>query len=221
MKNLRPFGLWLALAALLALGCQTVTRLYAPPTPTLPPPPQPTAPLPAATRAGSRATATPLALPTLPSDSAVPLLGTPAEAQKALADSSSIFLEMLAPESYTDAELAEMNRTFSFTIVLGQEQPLLWQYGWCATTQAILKQNLQLMSVAFEMNGAPVPEDQSYAYDSQSSGNLECHSYVALVYNWPKGKTSLQTTVTFDAKLNDGMSDYGPGQQTFAYTVTR
>ncbi len=220
MKPLRPFGLFLALAAWLALSCQTVTRLVTSPTP----PPVPGGPTLAAPRPSGHATATPPAasVPTFPpSDAAVPLLGTPAESQKALSDPSASFLEALAKEQYSGNDFNQMNRTFPFTIPLAQEQTLLWRDGWCATTQAILSDNLQHIAVAFEMDGAPVDLSQFYAYDSQRADQLACHSYVAAVYNWPKGKTVLQSTVTFAAAINDGLNDYPAGNQVFVYTITR
>ena len=223
MKNLRSLGLVLSALALLSLSCQTVTSMFSPSTPTAARArPAATAGVkPAATSPGNP-TATPRAVsPTSAPGANAPTIGTLAESQQAYNDGSIKYLEELAAEQYSSADLQQMDKTFPYTLQLAQEQPLLWQFGWCATTPAILKQNLALISYTFSINGAPVEISQFYAYDSQSSDQLECHSYVAVLAHWPKGKTTLQTIVTFDGKLNDGVSDYPAGRQTFVYTVNR
>ena len=228
MKNFRPLGILLSVLALQVVSCQTVMRLVGPATP-VPPPVR--APASTATPRGSAPTSTPRGpAPTAGPATAVPssntpTLGTLAESKQALADHPDSVLEALANEQYSSAQMEQMNRTFVYTIDLSAEQPVLWEYGWCATTQAILQQNLQNMSVAFALNDQPIPISQFYAYDSQSAGTsnstLECHSYVAMLSHWPQGATTLQTVVTFSTKINDGISDYAPGKQTFAYTVTK
>ncbi len=44
------------------------------------------------------------------------------------------------------------------------------------------------------------------------------NSYVALS-NWPVGKHHIVTTATFTSKINDGTSDYAPGDYVLDYTV--
>jgi hypothetical protein len=218
MKPTRTLGLGLSLLVLLALSCQTVTGLVTG---------KPTAtsnrPKPAST-----AVPPPSRIVTAPpsANGQAPSLGTLAETKAALASQPNNVLEALASERYTPAEMAQMNQTFPFTIALGGDEPVLWEYGWCATTAAVLKANLQHVTPQFSMNGAPVGMDQFYAFDSQSTDSqtntpLQCHSYAVLVSHWPAGETKLQTVVTFNAKINDGLGDYPPGTQTFEYTVTR
>jgi hypothetical protein len=219
MKPTRTLGLGLSLLVLLALSCQTVTGLVkgkAAATPSRPNPASTAVP----PRPGRTITAPPSA------NAKVPNLGTLAETKAALAAQPTNVLEALASERYTAEELAQMNQTFPFTIKLGGDEPVLWEYGWCATTAAILKDNLQHITPQFSMNGAPVDMNQFYAFDSQSADSqtntaLQCHSYAVLVSHWPQGDTELQTLVTFNAKINDGLADYPSGTQTFVYTVTR
>jgi hypothetical protein len=89
-----------------------------------------------------------------------------------------------------------------------------------------LADNLQHITPTFSVNSVPVDVSRFYAFDSQSTDSqtnqtVQCHSYAVVVSQWPQGQTNLETVVTFDAKLNDGMNDYQPGTQTFDYTVTR
>jgi hypothetical protein len=212
MKHRRALGLWLSLLVLLTLSCQTVTGLG-----------KPKAARPASTEAPqSGRTIT----PPPGSNANAPVLGTQAETKAALATQPQDTLEALAAENYPPDALAQMNKTFPFTIALPQDQPVLWQYGWCATTRAILEDNLKHLTPKFFMNTLPVDISRFYTFDSQSTDpqsntTLQCHSYAVLVSHWPKGETRLQTIVTFDAQINDGIGDYQPGSQTFAYAVTR
>jgi hypothetical protein len=212
--------LGLGLLTLTALACNAVTSLVsrAPSVVTATPPPaQPTArptelPSPAAS-----------ATPSLQQPLAIeggPVIGTRRETSIALLRQTSI-LEMLAREDYTSDELAEVGRAFTYTVALEEEAQLLWVFGWCATTAAILEANFQDMQLDFVANDTPVPVDQFEVTSGQSADNLECRYYVATVYDWPEGTTTLQTRLTFLEEVNDGLSAYPPGTQTFVYTVTR
>jgi len=149
-----------------------------------------------------------------------PVIGTRRETRIALLRQTTI-LGALAKEQYTSDDLAEVGRTFTYTVALGNEDALLWTFGWCATTAAMLEENLAHIRLDFTANSTAVPLDQFEVADAQSADNMECRSYVATVYDWPEGTTTLQTTVTFLEEVNDGLSDYPPGAQTFIYTVIR
>ena len=150
-----------------------------------------------------------------------PTIGSPRETRVAIEGSAEIphILEQLAPEQYTSDELEKVGGTFTYTIVLTQSESLLWLFGWCATSRAVVNQNLQDIDFKFSVNGAAIDIQQFHAFDGQSGG-LPCHSYVALIYDWPSGDTTLQVIVTFLKTVNDGLSDYSPGTQTFVYKVT-
>jgi C-terminal processing protease CtpA/Prc len=128
-------------------------------------------------------------------------------------------LENKASENYSQADLAQMDRTFAFTINLTASEPLGWAWGWCATSQAILDDNFRHIQVNFKLNDKDVPLSAFITQDNQSGGNY-CRSYYAGVTDFPQGATKLITTITFDAPINDGMADYKAGRQIFEYTVT-
>lgn len=147
-----------------------------------------------------------------------PILGTVASTKKALKANSQL-LEAVAKEKYSADELAQMDKTFAYTVTLDKDQRLMWGWGWCANSAATLADNYQHIKVAFSVNGKAI--DQAQFYVAQQSGNgLFCKSYYTVAYHWPSGATHVQTVVTFDAKINDGTADYPAGKQTFEYTVT-
>ncbi len=147
-----------------------------------------------------------------------PTLGSPASTKAALL-ANTPFLEQPAQEQYSADDLAEVGATFTYTVALDQDARLMWGYGWCATTQEILNQNYEHMKVEFAVNGQPVELDKFYADENENNG-LFCKSFYVVVFRWPGGETKLQTVVTFEEKINDGVGDYEAGTQTFDYTVT-
>ncbi len=239
MRLMRRLGLCLGCLALLTLSCQAVTSLVAPQATMTPPRQAPivATPTPAgeaelgATSTPARAApteaplASPTAVPSAGSAQSTPTLGTANETKTAIQSSSANVLEQLAAELYTPEDFLQMDKTFQYTVDLTSDEPALWSYGWCATTSAILQDNLNHIKPRFLMNGIPVAISRFLAVsnqttDSQSGQTLQCQSFVVLVSHWPQGTTRLQTIATFDTLVNDGLSDYPAGTQTFDYTVT-
>ncbi len=220
MRNSR-WTLLVGILALPLLACSTVSSLLDRAQPTATPTPAPVAQPTSLPTESSPPSAS--ATPSIQQPFVVeggPAVGTRRETGIALLRRTSI-LEALAREQYTSDDLAEVGRTFTYTVALGGEDQLLWLFGWCATTTAKLEENLRDMQLDFAVNGTPVPLDQFEVMGGQSADNLECRYYVATVYDWPEGTTTLQTMVTFLEKVNDGLSDYPPGTQTFVYAVMR
>jgi hypothetical protein len=147
-----------------------------------------------------------------------PVVGSQQETRTAIEEQIRV-LEQLAGERYSEAELTRVGQTFPFTVRLEENQPVIWTYGWCTTTQAILEQNLARMTLEFSVNGAPVDLGQFHVLDRQSS-SLACRFYAAVVYDWPTGTTTLESRITYTEPINDGFFDYPEGVQTFVYTVT-
>lgn len=203
--------------ALTVLACQTVTvlpeRLFgrASPTPSAPPAVAPNA---AATPDVDDSGDTPLTI------GAGPTLGTIRETRVAMAESVED-LEGLADEGYSSEELNTVGARLSYTVRLDQaDTPVLWGYGWCATTRTILDDNLATMQVEFTLNGEPVDLARFDIADYVSPDGLECRSFVVVVYDWPADPTTLETRITFTEPIDDGMAEYSAGDQVFTYTVT-
>lgn len=238
MRLMRRPALCLAFLALLTLSCQAVTGLVAPEATAIPPAEPVVAPTltlgesamaPTLTPARAAPTEAPLASPTpVPSTSAelsTPTLGSVKDTQNAIQASSANLLERLAAEQYSAEDFLQMDKTFAYTIDLTTDEPALWSYGWCATTSAILQDNLKHITPQFLMDDIPVAISRFYAFDSQTTDSqsgktLRCRSYAVLISHWPQGTTKLQTIATFDTLVNDGLNDYPAGTQTFDYTVS-
>jgi len=119
------------------------------------------------------------------------------------------------------AELAQMDKIFPYTLALdSKRERLLWAWGWCATSTAILNENYKHIQLEFSINGEAVDPASFYEFQQQGGG-LFCKSYYIVVYNWPSGETKLQTVVTFDAPINDGINaaDFPQGVHEYKYIV--
>jgi hypothetical protein len=168
------------------------------------------------TRAASSATAS--------GDSKIgkgPIVASAQTAQDIIEKDSDIqLLEELAKESYNTDDLSQAGKTYTFTITINKEQNLVMLNGWCATTQAILRDNFKHIQMEFSVNGTPIDDKMILVSEREDGGGLYCRSYFVVLYGWPKGKTELQVAVTFDAKINDGMGDYAKGTHYYKYIVT-
>jgi C-terminal processing protease CtpA/Prc len=149
--------------------------------------------------------------------SAPPQIGDAAAVNDALTNNDKQ-LEELAKERYSQDELAQMDRTFTYTIALNQSQDLFWAWGWCAADQETLDQNLGNIQLDFSLAGNAVPLDQ-FQQVSYTSGGQTCIAYITVLSDWQAGENYLSTTVTITAPINDGSADYPAGKQIFEYIV--
>jgi hypothetical protein len=97
--------------------------------------------------------------------------------------------------------------------------PLVWLYGWCTTTQAILEENFRSIQLEFTLNERVVPLGNFAIVDVTREDGSPCRDYVALVENWPVGEHHLESRVNFTQPINDGWDLYPAGTHTYQYIV--
>ncbi len=129
------------------------------------------------------------------------------------------YLQALAKEQYSDADSAKPG-TLTYTVNITDDLPVYFVYGWCAVDEATLKQNFEHINVKLYFNSDELGKDvvQNLSYKTQD--NLTCLDFGVLMSDWTDGEYKLKAVATFDEKLNDGMSDYEPGDYIFEYNVT-
>ena len=129
------------------------------------------------------------------------------------------YLEAYAQEQYLPEELSQAGHTYTFTVKVDQDTVVLWGTNWCTTTPELLQSNWDHIQLAFTVNGAAIPLEQ-FGVLAVQDGTMYCQQVLTTVKDWPAGVTELETQVTFDAPLNDGLSDYPAGTHSYHYTVT-
>lgn len=147
------------------------------------------------------------------------LIGSVEDVQKAV-DANVQFLESKAPEQYKPEELSQAGKTYTYTIALDKEEPLLMQTNWCTSSADILQQNMDHIHLRFTADDTVIDPSHVATFQARS-GDLYCQYFLVLLSNWPQGKTGLSIDLNFDAQINDGMSDYPKGTHTYQYTVTK
>jgi hypothetical protein len=150
----------------------------------------------------------------------MPTMETDANAAvKILSGKDWHYLQALAKEQYTDTDYSKPG-TLTYTVNITDNLPVYFNYGWCAKDDATLQQNLQHITVKLYFNGNELGKDvvQNLAY--KSADNMSCADFGVLTSNWTDGEYKLKAVATFDQKLNDGISDYEPGDYIFEYNVT-
>jgi len=97
---------------------------------------------------------------------------------------------------------------------------VLWSYGWCATSRAILRDNLDKMVIEFFVNGTPAPIEQFHVSDYETD-DWQCRGFLAVIDDWPAGTTvELETRITYTEAINDGRFDFPAGEKRLVYRVT-
>jgi hypothetical protein len=129
------------------------------------------------------------------------------------------YLQALAKEQYSDADSAKPG-TLTYTVNVTENLPVYFVYGWCAVDDKTLQANLEHIKVKLYFNNEELGKDvvQHLAYKTQN--NMSCLDYGVLMSDWPNGEYKLKAVATFDQKINDGISDYAPGDYIFEYNVT-
>lgn len=150
--------------------------------------------------------------------SAGPIFGTPLEAKNAL-HSGAKMLEELAEESYNEKEFV-VGQVYTYTIHLDQEEDILWNFGYLATNEVLLSDNLQHIEFKNYLNDAIVDNSKFYTF-TFTNGNETAQISDVLLRHWPTGTTTLKSLVIFKELVNNGERDYSAGVITFIYKVIR
>jgi len=146
----------------------------------------------------------------------VPRIGSRLESEGAL-EAGVLWLTELADESYDVTSQA--GETYTYTVYLDRSRDVMWVYGWCATTEELLGQNWDNITLAFTMNGEDVPPD-TFAMLEHGLEDQECRLYYALVTDWPVGEHVLITEITFETELDDGTDIYPAGTHYYKHIVS-
>lgn len=129
------------------------------------------------------------------------------------------YLDALAKEQYSQEDLAKPG-TLAYTVTITDNQPVYFTYGWCAKDETILQQNFQHIDVKLYINGEELGKDVVHQLTYTSQDQLACLDHGVLTSDWANGTYELKAVATFDQKINDGLSDYAPGDYVLDYKVT-
>jgi len=155
-------------------------------------------------------------IPTVP----MPVMEKDADAHlEKLKGTDWVYLQALAEEKYTEADFAKPG-TLTFTVKITNDKPTYFDYGWCTTTEEILKQNFEHITVSLYFNEQELGTDVVHPVSYTRTDGLVCLDFGVLMSDWPAGNYKLESAVTFDEKINDGLDDYEAGDYIHQYNVT-
>ncbi|MCI0554677.1 MAG: hypothetical protein L0287_27330 [Anaerolineae bacterium] len=130
-----------------------------------------------------------------------------------------VYLQSLAKEQYTEADFAKPG-TLTFTVNITDDKPTYFNYGWCTTTEEILKQNFEHIQIKLYFNDKELGSDVVHPITFTRPDGLLCLDFGVMMSDWPNGKYNLEAVATFNEKINDGLADYEAGDYIFIYDVT-
>ncbi len=165
-------------------------------------------------QAGIGAVLQPLGAGIVPSGS--PSVMSISESQEGLA-SGTPFLEDLARESY-DAATFSQPGIATYTVPLEDTKSVIWSYVWCAADSATLAKNFESILLKFTLNDKEIPLDSFENLEVETGGRI-CRLIYTTLADWPAGEHKLVTSVMFLDTLNDGQTDFAPGEYRLEYTV--
>jgi hypothetical protein len=128
-------------------------------------------------------------------------------------------LEAFVQERYTKEDFSKPG-TLTFTVRVPNDKPIFFSYGWCTTTEEILRQNFEHINVKLSINGDELGSDVIHPISFTRPDGLLCLNYGVLMTEWPAGEYDLEAAANFDEKINDGLADYEAGDYVFQYNVT-
>jgi len=128
-------------------------------------------------------------------------------------------LDVLASEQYTEEDTSKPG-TLVFTVRITDDKPIYFNFGWCTTTEEILNQNFQHISVKLYFNGNELGSDVIHPLTLTRADGLVCFDYGVLMSEWVAGEYKLEAIATFEEKINDGLADYAAGDYVYQYNVT-
>jgi hypothetical protein len=150
----------------------------------------------------------------------MPVMETNAEKViEALNSGSYVELGAFAQERYTEEDVARPG-TLTFTVTIPNDQPIYFSWGWCTTTEEILRQNFEHININLSINGGELGTDVIHPVSFTRPDGLVCLDYGVLATEWPAGQYQVETAANFDQKINDGLADYEAGDYIFQYDVT-
>lgn len=147
--------------------------------------------------------------------SAPPKVVAAADAESAFAAGES-FLWDIAREQYNE-EVFEP-RLQTYTVPLAKSETVIWAYAWCAANQDMLEKNFKQIKLTFNLNGRDISQDQLAVYDTESGGN-KCRLVYTALSDFKPGEHHAILTAVFTGTVNDGMSDYAPGEYVDDYAI--
>lgn len=130
-----------------------------------------------------------------------------------------VSLQSLVVEQYTEEEISRPG-ILSYTATIPTDVPVYFNYGWCATSEDILRQNFEHIKIVLTINDIALGNSEVHFLSYSLTNGLVCTDVGTLLSDWSAGTYHLSTSVTFDETINDGMSDYGAGDYISEFTVT-
>jgi len=130
-----------------------------------------------------------------------------------------VALQSLAPETYTEEDFA-IPGTLTFTAEVTNEKPVYFNYGWCTKDEPTLRQNFEHITVEIYFNEGKLGNDVVHPISYTLADGQNCLDFGILLSEWPAGEYLMKAVVNFDEKINDGFSDYDPGDYIYEYTIT-
>jgi hypothetical protein len=104
-------------------------------------------------------------------------------------------------------DLGTENPPKTWVVNISANTPVMISQGWCATTQAILQQNLPNLQIKIFLDGDEVTGSLPWLSWTNNKG-WSCRSHRAVIRSWPIGRYNIIYQIILSQRINDGEKDY-------------
>jgi carboxyl-terminal processing protease len=148
-----------------------------------------------------------------------PTMGSVTESEAAL-QSETNWLDDLAQEEYSEDELSQAGRVYTYTVPMYNSEDIIWAYAWCTADEESFEDNWSKIELELSINGELVQLEDFAELEGVFSGN-HCRLYYTVLKDWVVGEHIITTKVTFTGPINDGIvvEDFPAGTHIFEYHV--
>jgi len=141
-------------------------------------------------------------------------------------ETSSLNLDSYNPNKHSDypsledmaSEKQESDGVRQFEVTVSPDEGAIISIGWCTTTEEILNENLEQMTMTILVDNIEISLDDLYPYKSVES-EMACQSYFGVFDEWSPGEHVIERYHIYDVVVNDGWDDYPPGKYGSLFKV--
>ncbi|MEI8133273.1 MAG: zinc ribbon domain-containing protein, partial [Leptolinea sp.] len=140
-------------------------------------------------------------------------------ARSKIDDDQIIWLGKIANESNVIDETNADGKLRNYRASLDNSSNLAISEGWCAKDLATLTQNLTQIENVVIIDGKEIDKTNMVFYDYVNDTGWSCQETDVVVSKWSLGDHKVIKKMVFKTKINDGETDFNPGEMGGIYIV--
>lgn len=110
--------------------------------------------------------------------------------------------------------------SYTNTVTISGQKPILFQMYWCAINQQTLEENIKHIRYELYIDGTLVREGLKHSDRAGCLGGGYGSYYEGVLPEWQPGEHTFIWVEHIDQKIHDGWQNYEPGEYRMIFNVT-